>query len=55
MIATKRSVVLTRMQANFLEKEARRLGITVSDLLRRIVDEYRDRNAYGGIVSWKDK
>jgi hypothetical protein len=36
------SVSLTPPQLAFLEKEARRLGITVADLIRRIVDQYRE-------------
>jgi hypothetical protein len=43
MSTTKRqSVTLTEPQARFLEVEAERLGITVSDLIRRIVDTYRE-------------
>jgi hypothetical protein len=29
-------------QVRFLRGEAKRLGISVSDLIRRIIDEYRD-------------
>jgi hypothetical protein len=36
------SVSLTPPQLAFLEEEARRLGITVADLIRRIVDQYRE-------------
>jgi hypothetical protein len=44
----KRSLVLSRKQSVFLQKEAERLGITVSDLIRRILDEYREtRNVPG--------
>jgi hypothetical protein len=39
----KRSIFLTVKQAVFLEKEAARLGIRVSDLIRRIIDNYRGR------------
>jgi hypothetical protein len=38
-----RSFTLTRSQAEFLQKEAARREITVSDLLRRIIDEYREK------------
>jgi hypothetical protein len=38
-----RSFTLTRSQADFLKKEAARREIMVSDLLRRIIDEYRDK------------
>lgn len=37
----KRSIILSRKQASFLKREAGRIGITVSDLIRRIIDEYR--------------
>ncbi len=39
----KRSITLTAKQASFLEKEAEQIGITVSDLIRRIIDDYRDK------------
>jgi hypothetical protein len=42
MALLKRSTFFTEPQHAFLEMEAARLGITVSDLLRRIVDEYRE-------------
>jgi hypothetical protein len=43
MITTKRqSVTLTEPQVKFLEAEAKRLGISVSDLIRRIIDQYRE-------------
>lgn len=38
-----RSFTLTRSQIDFLKKEAARRELTVSDLLRRIIDEYRDK------------
>ena len=41
----KRSFVLSLKQLSYLEKEAKRLGITASDLLRRIIDEYRKLQA----------
>jgi hypothetical protein len=36
------SVVLTDPQMAFLEAEAARLGITLGELVRRIVDQYRE-------------
>jgi hypothetical protein len=33
---------LSVKQSDFLELEAARLGITVSDLIRRIIDQYRE-------------
>jgi hypothetical protein len=47
--------MLTRSQAEFLKKEAARREITVSDLLRRIIDEYRDMIAIRSnpaVVTW---
>lgn len=43
-MATKKrhTVSLSDPQLAFLEKEADRLGITVSDLIRRIIDAYRE-------------
>ena len=38
----RQSVTLTEPQFAFLKAEAERLGITVSDLIRRIVDVYRE-------------
>lgn len=39
----RQSVTLTKPQMTFLKKEADKLGISISDLIRRIVDEYRAR------------
>jgi hypothetical protein len=39
----KRSIILSEKQLAFLEKEAALFGITVSDLIRRIIDERRPR------------
>jgi hypothetical protein len=39
----RRSVALTEPQTSFLREEAARLGITVGELLRRIIDEYRNK------------
>lgn len=41
--AIRQSVTLTKPQHDVLVAEAERLGITVSDLIRRIVDEWRER------------
>lgn len=41
----RRNVLFTAPQDEWLETEARRLGISVSDLLRRIVDERRGARA----------
>jgi hypothetical protein len=38
----RQSITLTKPQYDFLNVEAERLGITVSDLIRRIVDQYRE-------------
>ena len=37
------SIRLTEPQKEFLAAEAQRLGITVSDLIRRIIDEHREK------------
>ncbi len=36
------SVVLTEPQLAFLKAESARLGITLGELVRRIVDQYRE-------------
>lgn len=41
----RRSFFLTEPQRIYLEAEAARLGITISDLIRRIVDRYREDKA----------
>jgi hypothetical protein len=38
----KQMVSLTQPQIAFLKEEAARLGISVSDAIRRIVDRYRE-------------
>ena len=38
----KRSFILSMKQLAYLEQEATRIGITVSDLMRRIVDQHRE-------------
>jgi hypothetical protein len=42
MAMHKQMISLTEPQVAFLKKEAERLGISVSDLIRRIVDQYRE-------------
>lgn len=44
----RQSVTLTKPQDKALEAEARRLGITKSDLLRRIVDSWREQKEKSG-------
>jgi len=42
----RQSLTLTQPQREFLASEAARLGVTVSEVMRRIVDQYREeRNA----------
>lgn len=41
----RQTVFLTEPQAEFLKREAERLGINVSELLRRIIDDYRENKA----------
>ena len=36
------TVTVKDPQAEFLKREAEKYGITVSDLIRRIVDQYRE-------------
>ena len=38
----RQSVTLTNPQFEYLTAEAARLGISVSDLIRRIIDAYRE-------------
>ena len=42
MIAARQSVTFTKPQATYLREEAVRLGISVSDLIRRIIDQHRE-------------
>lgn len=35
-------VTLTKPQSAFLKQEAEKLGVTVSELIRRIIDQYRE-------------
>lgn len=36
-------ISLTEPQTDFLKAEAARLGISMSDLIRRIIDQHRDQ------------
>ncbi len=38
----KRSIAFTAPQAAYLKAEAERLGITIADLVRRIIDQHRE-------------
>ena len=49
MAMHKQMVSLTEPQIAYLVAEAGRLSISVSDLIRRIIDRYRE----GKIVSWR--
>ena len=42
MTPPKRKITMTEPQDVFLRIEAKRLGITVADLVRRIIDIYRE-------------
>jgi hypothetical protein len=42
MAMNKRMISLTDPQVEFLQREAGRLGISVSDLIRRIIDAHRE-------------
>jgi hypothetical protein len=39
----RRSIALTKPQAEALDAEAQRLGLTVAELLRRIIDQWREK------------
>lgn len=39
----RQSVTLTKPQAEYLKAEADRLGLTISDMIRRIIDAYREQ------------
>jgi predicted DNA-binding ribbon-helix-helix protein len=41
-MAMRQSVTLKDQQAELLKREAKKFGITVSDLIRRIIDEWRE-------------
>ena len=42
MAMHKQMISLTQPQIDFLRLEADRLGISVSDLIRRIIDQHRE-------------
>ena len=42
MAMNKRMISFTDPQEAFLKRESERLGISVSDLVRRIVDQHRE-------------
>ena len=42
----KRMISLTDPQAAYLKVEADKLGISVADLIRRIIDEHRARSSH---------
>ena len=42
MAMQKRLISLTDPQTDFLKKEAARLGITLADVIRRIIDVHRE-------------
>lgn len=41
-MSTRQTVTLKDPQAEFLKREAEKYGITISDLIRRIIDQYRE-------------
>jgi hypothetical protein len=41
-VSHQQGVRLTDPQTEFLRAEAKRIGISVSDLIRRIIDQYRE-------------
>lgn len=38
-----RSIVFTKQQMKWLKDEAERIGITVGELIRRIIDAHREK------------
>ena len=42
------SVTLTDPQAAYLKREAKRLGLSVGDLIRRVIDTYRGASGRQG-------
>jgi hypothetical protein len=42
LMSTRQTVVFTEPQHSWLRKRAKELGISVSELIRRMVDEKRD-------------
>lgn len=45
LMSTRLTVSFTDPQMAFLKKEAKRLGVTVAEIIRRLIDEYRDQRA----------
>lgn len=43
-MTARRTVAFTEPQMEYLEIESKRLGISVADVVRRIVDSYRGAN-----------
>jgi hypothetical protein len=41
-MSTRQTVTFKDPQAEFLKREVEKFGITVSDLIRRIIDQYRE-------------
>ena len=39
----KQTITFTKPQADYLRTEAARLGLSVSDLVRRIIDQHREK------------
>lgn len=44
-VKMQRSIVFTEPQMKWLQKKSRELGITVSDVIRRMVDENREKES----------
>ena len=42
MPITQRSIVFTKPQMAWLKSESKRLGISISEIIRRIIDEKRE-------------
>lgn len=51
----RRTIQFTQPQLNWLEARAEELGVTVAELTRRIVDEYRGVRITGWKVEETDK
>ncbi|HKO13236.1 MAG TPA: hypothetical protein VJV22_14770 [Acidobacteriaceae bacterium] len=43
MAKTKQSIALTDKQRNFLAAEADRMGVTIAEMIRWIIDHYRSQ------------
>lgn len=48
----KQTISFTKPQIEFLRKEGEQLGISVADVVRRIVDRHRERNANHEEEAW---